>query len=266
MNEMDFETQIHALARRMDYPRTPDVAGHLITRLQHVTKPRFPFKAAAWALITILILFSSLFLIPPARAAILQFIQIGIVRIFPPEATSTPAPTKAIPATALPMTAIPSQTSESLIPLLTRMLGRTSLEDAIRRVTFPILLPTYPSDLGEPDYVFVQEADGEMAILVWLEPNDPQRVRLSLHFIPSGSWVVRKYDPPVIQETSINEQRAIWAEGPYPLILSNGNVEFTRLIEGHVLIWTDGEVTYRLETNLSLEEAVKMAESLAPIP
>jgi hypothetical protein len=31
------------------------------------------------------------------------------------------------------------------------------------------------------------------------------------------------------------------------------------------LIWTQGEITYRLETDLTLEEATKIAESLQPI-
>jgi hypothetical protein len=72
--------------------------------------------------------------------------------------------------------------------------------------------------------------------------------------------------PKVIQETQVNGQRAVWADGPYPLIMRNGDVSFTRLIEGHVLIWANGDVTYRLETDLSMEEAVKTAESLKPIP
>jgi hypothetical protein len=46
------------------------------------------------------------------------------------------------------------------------------------------------------------------------------------------------------------------------------------MIEGHVLIWTEGDplaageragVTYRLETKLSLEEAIKVAQSLESI-
>jgi hypothetical protein len=39
-------------------------------------------------------------------------------------------------------------------------------------------------------------------------------------------------------------------------------MDFVRLIDGHVLIWTDGVTTYRLETALDLEEAVRVAESL----
>jgi hypothetical protein len=46
---------------------------------------------------------------------------------------------------------------------------------------------------------------------------------------------------------------------------SNGNIDFVRMIAGHVLIWAEGDVTYRLETSLSMEEAVRVAESLEPV-
>jgi len=69
-----------------------------------------------------------------------------------------------------------------------------------------------------------------------------------------------------IQEDEINGQQAIWAVGPYPLMMSNGRLRVERLIDGHVLIWADDDLTYRLETDLSLDEAIKIAESLEPIP
>jgi hypothetical protein len=71
--------------------------------------------------------------------------------------------------------------------------------------------------------------------------------------------------PAVIEETSVNGQHAIWATGPYPLMIQNGDFQFMRLIDGHVLIWAVDDVTYRLETGLPLGEALKIAESLAPI-
>jgi len=104
-----------------------------------------------------------------------------------------------------------------------------------------------------------------MTILVWIDPQHPDKVLMSLHLIPPGSWAIDKFDPAQVQETTVNGQRAIWAVGPYPLRLRNSDLQFMRLIEGHVLIWTDKDVTYRLETDLSLEEAVKIAESLEPI-
>ena len=72
-------------------------------------------------------------------------------------------------------------------------------------------------------------------------------------------------EPTVIEETSVNGQRAIWTTGPYPMRLQNGDIQYMRMINGHVLIWENEDVTYRLETDLSLEEAIKIAESLQPI-
>ena len=278
MNELErelFEKQLLSVASRLDYPRTPDVAGLVMPRLRATTRPRFRFtsKAVGWSLTIILVLCSSLMLIPPARAAIIEFIQIGIVRIFPRTETPTPTPTpisnrplSGTPVSVAPLTATSVGPTSDLIPVLDRFAGKTTLADAHRRAGYSILLPTYPDDLGEPDFVFVQDAKGIMTILVWMDPQRPGDVLMSLHFIPEGSWAIDKMQPQVIKETSVNGGRAVWTVGPYPIRLRNGELDFTRLIEGHVLIWTEDKLTYRLETDQSLEESIKTAESLEPVP
>jgi len=269
MNELEqelFEKRLISISKGLDYPRTPDIARSVMTRLRPSTRPRFLSRRLAWSLTILLILFSSLMLIPPARAAIIEFIQIGIVRIFRNTATPPPTPFEGAPSTMIPITATPESTSQPLIPLLESLAGEMTLEEAQQTLDFPIRLPSYPSKLGNPDRVFVQDADGEMAILVWVGlRQQSEQILMSLHFIPRGSWAIDKADPVVIQETSVNGQRAIWAVGPYPLRLYNGDLQFRRLIDGHVLIWEEENITYRLETDLGLEEAIKIAESLEPI-
>ena len=260
-----FEKQLLSISKGLDYPRTPDIAGSVTARLHASARPRFISRRLVWSLTIILILFSSLMLIPPARAAIIEFIQIGVVRIFRAEPTPLAPPNQEIPSTMVPMTATPVPTSRPLIPLLENLAGEMTLEEAQKAVNYPILLPSYPPDLGKPDRIFVQEAEGKMTILVWIDPQQPTQVLMSLHLIPPGSWAIDKFDPAEVQETRVNGQRAIWAVGPYPLRLRNNDLQYMRLIEGHVLIWTDGNLTYRLETDLSLEEAIKIAESLQPI-
>ena len=85
---------------------------------------------------------------------------------------------------------------------------------------------------------------------------------MSLHFVPNGSWAIKKMQPTVVDETTVDGERAVWTTGPYPLIMNKEEIQFTRLITGHVLIWGNLDVTYRLETDVSMEEAVKIAESL----
>lgn len=247
MNE--FEQKISSLSKGLDYPSTPNISAGVMKKIR---QPRFIPRRLAWVLIFIIIFISSLFAIPPVRAAILEFLQIGIVRIFPQNVE----PTQELIPTITP--------APSMIPLLDSVFGKTTLDEAKQQVDYQILLP---QNFGEPDYVFVQDAEGYMTILVWMNPIQPQSVELSLHFIPNGSWAITKMGPRVLQETTVNDYKAVWAVGPYPLILYNHReIEITRLIEGNVLIWTDGNITYRLETNLSMEEAILIAENLQPIP
>ena len=264
MSEMDFENRLHSIAMKMEYPRTPEIAGFVTARLQPVTKSRVVSKGWAWSLTILFVLFLSLSLIPPARAAILEFIQIGIVRIFPrPIGAPVEIPRTATPESINPATATPRSDAYDLLLDLNRLAGETTLANAREKVPYEILLPT---GFEEPDYAFLQEADGFMTILVWLDPNDPEKILMSLHFIPEGSWLIRKLQPNVIKETQVKGQRAFWTVGSYFLILTNGNTEFTRLMDGNVLIWEGDRVTYRLESNLSIQEAIKIAESLKPIP
>jgi hypothetical protein len=176
----------------------------------------------------------------------LDFFQIGAVRIFP---TAPPAATP-----------VPSLTPGPLIPGLFDLAGETTLSSAREQVPFPILLPSYPPDLGEPDLVFVQK-DGPMVILVWLDASGKKPL-LSLHEIAPGAITLTKMEPQVILETQVNGQYAVWATGPYVLELRNGDRDVRRLVAGDALIWKAGEITYRLETQLPLEEALKIAESL----
>jgi hypothetical protein len=258
-----FEKQLASLAKGLEYPGTPDVAGSVMRRLRPTTPPGLVSRRLAWSLTVILVVVASLMLIPPARAAILEFIQIGIVRIFRSAPAPVTPPQQQLPSTMVLVTATP--VSEPLIPILERLAGERSLESVQQLVDYPILLPSYPPDLGPPDRVFVQDARGDVTILIWIDPKQADQVLMSLHIIPPGSWAVEKMNPARVQDTTVNGQRAIWAVGPYPVRFSNGDIDFVRLVDGHVLIWTDGQITYRLETELNLEEAVKVAESLGPV-
>jgi hypothetical protein len=230
-------------------------------------------RGLAWAAALAIIVLAVLMAVPPVRAQILEFIQIGVIRIFQVEPTPTTTPTAPQSAAVLPGVAItPSPaltqrpTSTPLHSLL-NLAGETTLGEAQRQASFPLEVPTYPADLGPPDLVFVQDLDGEVVILVWLDPADPNRVQLSLHFYSGeGNITGEKIEPVLVQETEVNGNPAIWAAGPYVLKLRTGSMEVMRLIEGRVLIWEVGEITYRLETDLELQEALKIAESLEPIP
>jgi hypothetical protein len=260
----DFGEYLRLLAKDVDYPPTPDIASAVLRRLHPAPRTRVMPRRLAWALACILVLLSGLLLVPPARAALLEFIQIGVVRIFGLESTSVPTkPAEEIPVTMVPMTATPAAATSNAWE---NWAGETTLEAAQARADFPILLPAYPADLGLPQHVYMQDMNGTMIIFVWLDPLQPDKVRMSLHAVAPGSWAIEKVDMQTIRETSVNGERAIWVVGPYIVRIRNGDFETQRLIEGYVLVWTVNGITYRLETDLTLEEATKIAESMQPIP
>ncbi len=63
----------------------------------------------------------------------------------------------------------------------------------------------------------------------------------------------------------VNGEQGYWiAGGPHVLVFNDGDFAEPTRSNGNVLIWTDGEITYRLETALNLAEALDLARNLEP--
>jgi hypothetical protein len=264
-----WEARVRYVARSFAYPPTPELAGAVRAQLVEESrlKPGFPAgstRRLIWATLIVLLILGGLLAVPQVRAALVEYLQIGAVRIFLVEPTPTPTPPPVTASPAKPPTIMPRPSPTPLASLLD-LAGATTLAEAQAQVDFSIRLPAYPADLGEPDWVFLQDMGGPIIILVWAKPDQPDQVRLSLHLVGPGAFM-GKGPPVTLEETSVNGQPAYWTEGPYLLKIQRGNQvqeDMRRLIEGQVLIWTEDDITYRLETDSSLAEAVKMAESLA---
>jgi hypothetical protein len=263
-NSDSLEARMRETAAQFAYPPTPDVAGAVQRRLAAGRGRELPGGQAmllgrlAWLLAAILLLLGVLLAVPQVRAAVLEFLQIGAMRIF----LNQPAPEFVSPegtaSTGVPVTSQPS---------FLDLTGETTLEAAQERLGVPLRLPAYPDDLGPPDKVYLQENGGPSAILVWLEPGSSDRARASLHVLIEGQGNYgAKFAVESQEQTSVNGQPAYWVSGRHFLQYfdASGNAvyEASRLVEGNVLIWSEGAVTFRLETDMSLEEAILTAESL----
>ena len=262
------EERLAQAAASFSYPPTPDIAGSVRGRLATERRPsgwRPPMAGhrLAWALAALL-LFGGIAVTPDARARILAFLRIGSIELVVPTVTpispTAPAAVATKPATARP--------ASSPTPLSSRLNlnGQTTLDDARKRVDFPIRLPSYPPDLGAPDGVYLQDLGGPAVILVWLEPGSSTGVNMSLHQLTEDAFAQKQVQREFIQETSVDGNRAVWVRGPHFLQFKSPGGGFDmrerRLVLGNVLIWEENEITYRLETELPLEEAVRVAESL----
>ena len=265
MNEQQYErweARLRETARALPYPPTPDLSTAARTRSIHTPFPPSR-RPLALALAVLLVVLGAL-AVPPVRARIIEVLRIGAIRILPVEPTPVP-PVSAPPVVPSPSTAPPTpRPTPTLVTSLLDLDGETTLQDAQQRVPFPIRLPTTPPDLGPPDKVFLQDLGGAVLILVWLEPGSSEQVRFSLHQFGPGTFA-EKIRPRAVRQTTVKGMPAVWATGPYLIKVRGASGEDfieRRMVNGHVLIWTEGEITYRLETVLNMEEAIAIAESL----
>lgn len=189
--------------------------------------PRYGRALAAVAVLVVVIL------ITPVRATLLDWLRIGVITIYP---DSAPVVTP--------------------LPSLLHLYGETTLADVQQAVDFDLRLP---AGFGPPDHVYEQSADGQAVVLVWLSTSD--RPAISLYqFGPESNAYGKFLD--VHEDAAVNGQPAAWADLPHRLQYDDGRQLQSFLIEGNVLIWREGRITYRLESELTLQAAIAIAESL----
>jgi hypothetical protein len=235
-----WEERLTVVAAAFTYPATPDLSARLSlpsARRRSGSRLAWSYAAALLALLAMGVL-----AVPEARAGLIEFLRFGAIRLILGPSTATPV------ATRIPV----------LTPTFPPLSGRTSLEDARTSARFPILLPTYPADLGPPDEVYFQEFAGQVVVTVWHAAGGVPR--LALYHITERNFALKAVE--IIEQTTVNGLRAIWVRGPHLVQFQDLRMGEIQLVAGDVLIWTEGGVTYRLESQVSLDEAVQIAESL----
>ena len=290
-----WEQRLRETAGAFQYPPTPDIAATVRTRLRRAPRPEgtrlspaHPRQGwqLAWAAAVMGIFLVSLLLVPDVRAGIRSALRLGAITLVfptPVPVTSEPLPSPAPVAPletpmVLPaerpvetLTASPARTprpSPTPWTSILNLAGETSLAAAQQAVLFPIKLPTYPAELGPPDRVFVQDLGGPAVILVWLVPGHEDQVQLSLHQLSTTVFGEKELpERTIVRETTVDGRPALWVRGLHMLRFKdpggNINLDIGRLVDGNVLIWEDeAGITYRIETELPLEETQRIAESL----
>lgn len=253
----DLEQRLRSLAARDDlYPATPKIAVDIDTPIE---APRYPrglgWRMAAAVAVVALVTLVLAFAVPTTRTAIADFFGIAGIRIEFVDDAGDEGP------------GTPISIGGSLL------LGQeTTLARAEESTPFTVMVP---GDVPDPDEVYLFRRDGATVTgLLWLATAalpeigktgvgmlllqieaDEDHTVLTKRAMGLGNTI-----------TSVDGQTAYWIEGG---VLVVEPVEGLILApeerrSGHVLIWSDDGVTYRLETALPMDAAVRIAESLAP--
>jgi hypothetical protein len=268
-DEEVLETAVQQTARHFTYPPTPDIAAAVRGRLRPpMRRPNPVWRAAAAVIVALLVLVLA---VPQTRALVLEVLRVGVVRIFMIEPTITPTP--ALSPTAPTPTGRPTRTPQPtvtpdylVLDSVFDLSGETTLADAALQFGQPILLPAYPARLGAPDRVYAQDMDGIIVTLVWTQPDDPTEALLVLQILDAETLGIKYYPWGASNQeaTWVNNHPAVWLTAVHEIFYYSRRSAFSRLINKNVLIWEQDGITYRLETDQSMEQAIPIAQSLRP--
>ncbi len=232
----EFDMQVQRSAKAFAYPPTPDLAA---ARCWRPIRRRRVARRMARAAVVLLITLAGLLAVPEIRAQVIAFFHIGAVEIVVTTATPAVFPGGDLPASVLDFP------------------GATTL--AAARARFPYPIPASPT-LGAPDRVYLIDAERPVVVLAWL--TDDGAVDTSLQLLPLGLHVLKMYQGEV-EEVQVNQWRGVWLPGEHWYMLMTAlNQAQIRRVSMPALVWDAGDLTYRLETNRPLDEALSIAASM----
>lgn len=229
------EAALFELGRRVGYPPTPDLGA---TVRRRIAAGRCPAVGRSWlraaaavALAAVLVIA----LVPPVRQAVAGWFGIGVEFV-------------------------------DELPPLGRELGigePQPLEAVRREAGFTVLVPEL---LGDPDEAYLDDrqrvwllyragegrpetAIGGVGVLVAEFPDE------------AGFPLAKLVDPAVttVEMVTVGGREALWIEGaPHGLVLGTDRAR----LAANTLLWQQDDLTLRIESALTLDESVAIAESL----
>ncbi|MEO8570643.1 MAG: hypothetical protein ABI553_02995 [Chloroflexota bacterium] len=279
----DVETALGGLADAIDWPTAApadgdgrDLAAAVRSRIEAAPRAVLParrswtWRPARRALVAAVLLLLALAVIATAAGFGLP----GLRLVFGPAPVSPPPSIVASPAPAVSSTPGASGTPASALPGGSIGLGdAVSLDSVDARAGFTV---TWPSDplVGAPDAAWIDPALGDQVALVWrsdaglpatLEPGVGLVLTEFHATVDSGFYSKALGNGTTATAVLVNSRPGYWLTGnPHFLFYTgpNGLVHEERRWVGDALIWAVGPITYRLETSLDRDVAIRLAESM----
>ena len=239
----ELELELRELGATIAYPSTPDLARAVGARIAARRQPWWRAlsrrQALALGLAVVAVSAAAVLAVPPARTAVLRFFHIGSVTV---ERVET-----------LP------QARER--PLSTGLGSRVSVAQGERIAGFRLLLPPLKERVervyarSNVQSAFLDVRGAGTVLLTEI------RGRRSLDFAKKFSGEATRVDP-----VSVRGEFGLWMQGAPHVVMfedQSGRIqEFTTRLAGNVLVWTRGDLTFRLEGPLTKQRALEIARAV----
>jgi hypothetical protein len=258
MDDRELERTLSDIGERLDYPIRdvwPAVRTRIVERRARPWWSRLGLEQIRLAPVaaTLALILVAAFVLTPALVSIAeQVLGLPGAPIFRVPATGSPAPTTGAAPTFAGQRA-------------------ASLGEATRIAGFTVRAP---AALGEPDEIYVESAPVRVTMVYRSRPGLPATTLPGI-----GALVVEfrgTFDQNVIgkaagpntkvEAVQLNGGPGYWLSGqPHQFFFTDPSGNFqpeTLRLAGNTLLWQTGGVTYRLEAEVTKEEALRIASTL----
>jgi hypothetical protein len=226
----ELERALLQLGRDVEFPSEPDLVSRVRERIER--RPRY--RRALVVALAVLVAIGIAFAVPDARSAILRFFHIGAVTV---ERVETLPPARARTLTAGLGPALSLRQAEARSGVSLALHGPRPQRFYAR----PGLVATVLEYRGKP--VLLAELQGDQMGVSKKLVSPGTRLQPA----PIGSF-------------------GLWLEGARHVLVweaGQGPVQhIERRLAGNVLIWTDGDRTFRLEGELDKEEMLDLGQQI----
>ncbi|MCH8025694.1 MAG: hypothetical protein IH866_02760 [Chloroflexi bacterium] len=253
--------EVDALLRRVAsgfaYPPTPVIAAAVASRLREPASAAAPagalldrvrvwwnrplLRLAAGTLAAALLVVGAAVAIPQSRTALAELFGLSHVRV---EVGPSPGPT--------PRALSPDSFARP-----------ATVASAQEVVAFPLRFPTRDGEPLRPDSVYLEGADTAAPVVIFVYEDEA----FDLYQSKGAFYGKGGLDAGLVRQIEFAGHAALWIDqgGHVASFLDEQGrvvVESRRSVERATLLWEEGEITYRLETSVSQEEAIRIADSL----
>lgn len=261
----DLTAALAELGERLAFPPAADPVAAAVGRIRTaatasgppMVAPRRPLgirRRVLLAAAAVVLVAALVWTIPGSRRAVARWLGIGSVTV---------TFTETIPETA-------GRKYELGAPV--------SLADAVATAERAGWTLRAPISAGPPGRAFVGQP-AESVTLAWTPSADlpaieDSRLGLVLTVMPgttdAGGMSKQASRGTTIELLRVADGPAYWISGrPHEVVITNSDgdmVHETSRLAGNTLVWTEGDLTYRLESSLERDDALKLAASLEPLP
>jgi hypothetical protein len=285
MTDDDLDRDLADLGAAVAFPPTPDLAAQVRARIENVPAPvaeprRLPVRRIlAVAAIVVVALVAALMLSAGFRSAVADLVGVHGIRIeFVRETPTRPAtvsPTAATtPTNAATPIASPTATSVGTGLLLGRPV---TLAEAQAAVPYAIHLPTLPN-LESPDEIYLRTLpDGNqmVSLIYYPAPGLPETEQTGVAVLlmqfearENVTYIGKNLGDGIAWEfVDVGGNEALFISGTHELTLlpdpSLGCCRTPTRSAASVLLWEQDGLTLRLESALTKDQAVAIANSVA---